>query len=141
MNQGTRWVLLMQKNRHRKSHAWAPLSGQCNKIFLSQVFHQTASPGPNRKVFDTFQIFVKFFILAVDFPVYLFTTGALNKIGSYNKKRVVPHAPGKQDFPVFSSPGSRSRHRGVLYTFLRACPNLDRNSRSYIKCTVGYLFN
>jgi hypothetical protein len=26
MNQGTRWVLLKQKNRHRKSHAWAPLS-------------------------------------------------------------------------------------------------------------------
>ncbi len=26
MNQGTRWVLLMQKNRRRKSHAWAPLS-------------------------------------------------------------------------------------------------------------------
>jgi hypothetical protein len=26
MNQGTRWVLLMQKNRLRKSHAWAPLS-------------------------------------------------------------------------------------------------------------------
>ncbi len=25
MNQGTRWVLLMQKNRRRKSHAWAPL--------------------------------------------------------------------------------------------------------------------
>jgi hypothetical protein len=25
MNQGIRWVLLMQKNRHRKSHAWAPL--------------------------------------------------------------------------------------------------------------------
>jgi hypothetical protein len=27
MNQGTRWVLLMQKNRQRKSHAWAPLNG------------------------------------------------------------------------------------------------------------------
>ncbi len=26
MSQGTRWVLLMQKNRHRKSHAWAPLN-------------------------------------------------------------------------------------------------------------------
>jgi hypothetical protein len=28
MNQGTKWVLLMQKNRRRKSHAWAwaPLS-------------------------------------------------------------------------------------------------------------------
>jgi hypothetical protein len=26
MNQGTRWVLLMQKNCHRKSHAWAPLT-------------------------------------------------------------------------------------------------------------------
>jgi hypothetical protein len=26
MNQGTRWVHLMQKNRHQKSHAWAPLS-------------------------------------------------------------------------------------------------------------------
>ncbi len=25
MNQGKRWVLLMQKNRRRKSHAWAPL--------------------------------------------------------------------------------------------------------------------
>ncbi len=25
MNQGTRWVLLMQKDRHQKSHAWAPL--------------------------------------------------------------------------------------------------------------------
>jgi hypothetical protein len=25
MNQGTRWVILMQKNRHQKSHAWAPL--------------------------------------------------------------------------------------------------------------------
>ncbi len=25
MNQGTRWVLLLQKNRRRKSHAWAPL--------------------------------------------------------------------------------------------------------------------
>jgi hypothetical protein len=25
MNQGTKWVLLMQKNRRRKSHAWAPL--------------------------------------------------------------------------------------------------------------------
>ncbi len=87
-------------------------------------------------------MFVKFFILAVDFSVYLFTTGALTKIGSYNnKKLVVPHAPGSQDFPVFSSPGSHSIHRGVLYTFLRACPNLDRNSRSYIKCTVGYLFN
>ncbi len=24
MNQGTRWVLLMQKIRHEKSHAWAP---------------------------------------------------------------------------------------------------------------------
>ncbi len=28
MNQGTRWVLLMQKKRHRKSHAWAPLNRQ-----------------------------------------------------------------------------------------------------------------
>jgi hypothetical protein len=25
MNQGTRWALLMQKNHHQKSHAWAPL--------------------------------------------------------------------------------------------------------------------
>ncbi len=25
MNQGTGWVLLMKQNRHRKSHAWAPL--------------------------------------------------------------------------------------------------------------------
>jgi hypothetical protein len=25
MNQGTRWVLLLKKNRRRKSHAWAPL--------------------------------------------------------------------------------------------------------------------
>jgi hypothetical protein len=24
MNQGTKWVLLMQKNRRQKSHAWAP---------------------------------------------------------------------------------------------------------------------
>jgi hypothetical protein len=28
MNQGTRWVLLMQKIRLRKSHAWAPLRHQ-----------------------------------------------------------------------------------------------------------------
>jgi hypothetical protein len=26
MNQGTKWALMVQKNRHRKSHAWAPLS-------------------------------------------------------------------------------------------------------------------
>jgi hypothetical protein len=26
MNQGNRWVLFIQKIRHRKSHAWAPLS-------------------------------------------------------------------------------------------------------------------
>jgi hypothetical protein len=30
MNQGTRWVLLMQKNRRRKSHAWAPLKEEEN---------------------------------------------------------------------------------------------------------------
>jgi hypothetical protein len=32
--QGTRWVLLMQKNRHGKSHAWAPLSPQQNILLL-----------------------------------------------------------------------------------------------------------
>ncbi len=34
MNQGTIWVLLMQKNRRRKSHAWAPLSMnlRCRKV-------------------------------------------------------------------------------------------------------------
>jgi hypothetical protein len=26
---------LMQKNRHRKSHAWAPLKGQSHQIFRS----------------------------------------------------------------------------------------------------------
>jgi hypothetical protein len=33
MNQGTRWVLLMQKIHHQKSHAWAPLNGSTNAIF------------------------------------------------------------------------------------------------------------
>jgi hypothetical protein len=28
MNQGTKWVLLMQKNRRRKCHAWAPLNSE-----------------------------------------------------------------------------------------------------------------
>jgi hypothetical protein len=33
MYQGTTWVLLKQKKRSRKSHAWAPLTGP----FLSKV--------------------------------------------------------------------------------------------------------
>jgi hypothetical protein len=32
MNQGTRWALLVQKNRHRKSHAWAPLNMKVAKL-------------------------------------------------------------------------------------------------------------
>ena len=36
MNQGTRRVLLMQKNRRRKSHAWAPLKG--DRAFIEDVF-------------------------------------------------------------------------------------------------------
>ncbi len=34
MDQGTRWVLLMQKNRRRKSHAWAPLKGQRHQKYV-----------------------------------------------------------------------------------------------------------
>jgi hypothetical protein len=32
MNQGTKWALLMQKKRRRKSHAWAPLSIVCMSV-------------------------------------------------------------------------------------------------------------
>jgi hypothetical protein len=41
MNQGTRRILLMQKIRHRKSHAWAPLSSyaEAHKVFkFSSLF-------------------------------------------------------------------------------------------------------
>jgi hypothetical protein len=34
MNQETRWVLLMVKIRHRKSHAWAPLTLSLTAYFL-----------------------------------------------------------------------------------------------------------
>ncbi len=36
MNQGTKWALLMQKNRHRKAHAWAPLKAHYCKVFATK---------------------------------------------------------------------------------------------------------
>ncbi len=41
MNQGTIWALLMQKKRHRKSHAWAPL----RKHLLQSVICSIPIPG------------------------------------------------------------------------------------------------
>ncbi len=38
MNQGTKWVLLMQKNRRRKSHAWAPLTPVSNKYSATRCW-------------------------------------------------------------------------------------------------------
>jgi hypothetical protein len=35
------------KKPHRKSHAWAPLKGQCHHIFDLCFFLQTTSPGPS----------------------------------------------------------------------------------------------
>ncbi len=34
---GTKWVLLMQKNRRRKSHAWAPLSNCYKQLHYSML--------------------------------------------------------------------------------------------------------
>jgi hypothetical protein len=42
MNQGTRWVLLMQKIRHRKSHAWAPLRVCLPSIQLDKPVYDAA---------------------------------------------------------------------------------------------------
>jgi hypothetical protein len=36
MHQGTRWVLLKQKKRSRKSHAWAPLRDRLTGLDLSK---------------------------------------------------------------------------------------------------------
>jgi hypothetical protein len=48
MNQGTKWVLLMQKNRRRKSHAWATLRAACNickhKERNCQMFYSIVVP-------------------------------------------------------------------------------------------------
>jgi hypothetical protein len=38
MNQRTKWALLMQKKRHKKSHAWAPLSYLWKKMAFSATF-------------------------------------------------------------------------------------------------------
>jgi hypothetical protein len=43
MNQGTRWVLLMPKNRHQKSHAWAPI------ISLKKLFEVHDDKLTNKK--------------------------------------------------------------------------------------------
>jgi hypothetical protein len=61
MNQGTRSVLLMQKNHHRKSHAWAPLRSVTplapDNIFkLSNHWPQFKGiqiPGPSSKAFKS----------------------------------------------------------------------------------------
>jgi hypothetical protein len=39
---GTRWVLLMQKNRHRKSHAWPPLRFSKFFFWRDVIFLQKA---------------------------------------------------------------------------------------------------
>jgi hypothetical protein len=46
MNQGTRWVLLMQKNRHQKYHAWAPLKIRftLQEVFLFQRLYYEGGP-------------------------------------------------------------------------------------------------
>ncbi len=36
MNHGTIWALLMQKKRHRLSHAWAPLSSDLQNLCIPQ---------------------------------------------------------------------------------------------------------
>ncbi len=48
MSQGTRWVLLKQKKRSQKSHAWAPLNGisvvllaELSRIFLTELPSRT----------------------------------------------------------------------------------------------------
>jgi hypothetical protein len=59
MNQGTRWALLMQKNNHRKSHAWAPLSpihsglAQRKNICGAKTDARTAKKGLGIIVFPT----------------------------------------------------------------------------------------
>jgi hypothetical protein len=46
---GPRWVLLMQKNRHRKSHAWAPL--RFSKFFFLAGGHIFAKSAARTLIF------------------------------------------------------------------------------------------
>jgi hypothetical protein len=43
MNQGTRWALLMQRKRHQKSYAWAPLKEQSCKIPMRIINEKSSS--------------------------------------------------------------------------------------------------
>jgi hypothetical protein len=71
MNPGTKWVLLMQKNRRRKSHAWAPLKEYFNvyrssslgyikiQVFIVNraamgIFYSQIFEGPECKHFEKF---------------------------------------------------------------------------------------
>ncbi len=46
MNQGAIWARLMQKIRHRKSHAWAPLKVPKHEIFDFVFLLQKNPSGP-----------------------------------------------------------------------------------------------